>query len=172
MAIVKANYQPRADGKAAKAATRAARYYTFREGPDRADRRWQVSDGRTDLQYDDVKSDIWKDAKTYGYMYRVVLSTKDADIGAAGYQEVLKERFERWYFVEHHNTDFPHAHVVGFRKALFKKAELVAMRAQVLELEQARAQEQAQEEAARVEQEQAAAEVQRGRRRDHGYELD
>lgn len=141
---MKANYVTRGGttAKAAKAASRAARYYTFRDGPDQASRIWHTSDGRT-ASYDAIKGQIRADAKAYGYTYRVVLSTKDADITAEGYRQVLADRFERWYFIEHHNTDFPHAHVIGFRKQLVKKAELQAMREQVAALEQARAQEQA-----------------------------
>ena len=82
-------------------------------------------------------------AKDYPYTYRLVLSTRNADIGAGGYHMVLAGHFERYYFVEHHNTDYPHAHVIGFRTERVKKAELQVLRGTLLELEQVRAQQQA-----------------------------
>ena len=71
-----------------------------------------------------------------------MLSTKAVDLGPAGYHQVLAGHFERYAFIEHHNTEFPHAHVIGFRTQRVKKAELQALRGRVLELEQARAQSQ------------------------------
>ena len=42
MAIVKANYLPQGP-KTPAAAKRAARYYTYREGPDRSARQWYAA---------------------------------------------------------------------------------------------------------------------------------
>ena len=141
MAIVKANYITRGK-RAAKAARQAAKYYTFRDGPDLAQRVWHTSDGRVVL-YDAVQAELAAGAKAYAYTYRVVLSTKAVDLGPSGYHQVLAGQFERYAFVEHHNTEFPHAHVIGFRTQRVKKAELQALRGTLVELEQARAQQQA-----------------------------
>jgi hypothetical protein len=124
-----------------KAALRTAKYYTYRDGPDRGQRTWHTSDGHDQRPYDEIKAAIHADAQTYGYTYRIVLSTKDAELTPAEYRQVLGDRFERYYFIEHHNTDYPHAHVIAFRKQLVKQGELQEMRGNVLELEQARVQE-------------------------------
>ncbi len=141
MAIVKANYITRGK-RAAKATRQAAKYYTFRDGPDLAQRVWHTSDGRVVL-YDAVQAELAASARAYAYTYRVVLSTKAVDLGPAGYHQVLAGQFERYAFIEHHNTEFPHAHVIGFRTQRVKKAELQTLRGTLLELEQARAQRQA-----------------------------
>ena len=138
MAVVKATYSRRGT-RAAKATLKAAKYYTFRSGPDLAQRVWHTSDGRV-LLYDAVQAEIATGTQAYTYTYRVVLSTKAVDLGAAGYHQALADQFERYYFVEHHNTDYPHAHVIGFRMERIKKAELQALRGRVLALEQAREQ--------------------------------
>jgi hypothetical protein len=136
MAIVKANYLPR--GRTARA---AAKYYTFRDGPDRLTRIWHTSDGRAAL-YDEVQAELAAGAAAYAYTYRMVLSTQAVDLGPAGYHQALAGRFEHYYFIEHHNTAYPHAHVIGFRHTRVQKAELQDLRRQVHELEQARAQDQ------------------------------
>ena len=143
MAIVRANYIRRGKtaAKVAKAARQAAKYYTFRDGPDLAQRVWHTSDGRVVL-YDAVQAELAAGAKAYAYTYRVVLSTKAVDLGPAGYHQVLTSHFERYAFIEHHNTEFPHAHVIGFRTQRVKKAELQALRGTLMELEQAQAVEQ------------------------------
>ncbi len=135
MAVVKVNYL--GQGTTAR---RAAQYYTFRDGPDRAQRVWHTSDGRVAL-YDEVQAEIAAGVETAAYTYRVVLSTEAVDLGPAGYHQVLAGRFERYYFIEHHNTDHPHAHVIGFRNERLRKAELQVLRNTVRQLERARAQE-------------------------------
>ena len=142
MAIVKANYITRGK-RAAKAARQAAKYYTFRDGPDLAQRVWHTSDGRV-LLYDVAQAELVAGAQDYPYTYRVVLSTQAVDLGSRGYHQVLAGQFERYYFIEHHNTDFPHAHVIGFRTERMKKVELRSIRGRLLDLEQARTVEQAQ----------------------------
>jgi len=139
MAIVKANYQPRAKGKAVKAMGRACSYYTFREGDDQARRTWHGADGRL-LSYDQVREEIREHAREAGYSYRIVLSTKSkaCDIGLEGYQAVLKEQFGDYYLIRHDNTDFPHAHVIAFSSRTLKRAELVQLRERLLEREHAR----------------------------------
>lgn len=139
MAIVKANYVPRK--RAVKAAGRAANYYTFREGRDQAQRVWYDKDGQT-MPYADVRSAIREQARTWGYTYRVILSTKEADLPPEDYRAVLGAQFADYYFIQHHNTDHPHAHVIGFTKTRMKRPELKAMLARLQEVEQARAQEQ------------------------------
>ena len=124
-----------------KTTRKAAKYYTFRSGPDLAQRMWHTSDGRVAL-YDAVEAEIAAGAQAYAYTYRVVLSTKAVDLGAASYHHALAGQFERYYFVEHHNTAYPHAHVIGFRQRLVRKGELQAIRGKLVELEQARMQQQ------------------------------
>ncbi len=145
MAIVKASYSPRgSNGRtAARQASRAAYYYTYRDGPDRAGRVWYANDGRSG-PYDRFKADIYAQAQTHAYTYRILLSTTAAAVGPADYQAVLGDRFAHYYFVEHHNTAYPHAHVIGYTATKLSKADLNAMRAHVKTLEQARAQERTQ----------------------------
>ncbi len=142
MAIIKANYtrRGRTPSTTAKQISHAAHYYTYRDGPDRDRRVWYAKDGRSG-SYDAFKSEIYAHAKTHRYSYRVVLSTSEADIGPAGYHAVVGDRFTQYYFVEHHNTAYPHAHVIGYRATKLSRTDLNTMRAQVKDLEQARAQE-------------------------------
>ncbi len=142
MAIVKANYTVRGKvaSRTAKQISHAAHYYTYRDGPDRVGRVWYAKDGRSG-PYDAFKSEIYAHAKTHLYSYRVVLSTSAADLGPGGYHAVIGERFSQYYFVEHHNTAYPHAHVIGYTATKLSRSDLNAMRAQVKTLEQARAQE-------------------------------
>ncbi len=142
MAIVKASYSMRGRNarNAARRASRAAYYYTYRDGPDRDGRVWYTSDGRSG-PYDRFKREIYAQAQTHAYTYRLLLSTTAADVGPADYQAVLEDHFDQYYFVEHHNTAYPHAHVIGYTATKLSKADLNAMRAQVKTLEQARAQE-------------------------------
>ncbi len=145
MAIVKANYTVRGKvaSRTAKQISHAAHYYTYRDGPDRDERVWYAKDGRSG-PYDAFKSEIYAHAKTHLYSYRVVLSTSVADLGPAGYHAVIGERFSQYYFVEHHNTAYPHAHVIGYRATKLSRTDLNMMRGQVKDLEQARAQERMQ----------------------------
>ena len=122
---------------------RAANYYTHREGEDKGDRTWRTADGQA-VEYLEARERIREGARTHGYSYRMVLSTKEADIGAEGYREVLGDRFKHYLFIEHHNTDFPHAHVIAWTSKVLSRAELGAMREQLLSLEQAKAREQGQ----------------------------
>ncbi len=46
--------------------------------------------------------------------------------------------------MEHHNTAYPHAHVIGYRATKLSRTDLNMMRAQVKDLEQARAHERMQ----------------------------
>jgi hypothetical protein len=142
MAIVKANYSTRGRNarKAAQTASRAAHYYTYRDGPDRDGRVWYASDGRSG-PYDGFRAEIYAQAKAHAYTYRILLSTQAHDLGPVGYQAVLGERFAQYYFVEHHNTAYPHAHVIGYTNTKLSKSDLHVMRAQVKTLEQIHAQE-------------------------------
>ncbi len=145
MAIIKANYtrQGRTPTTTAKKISHAAHYYTYRDGPDREGRVWYAKDGRRG-PYDAFKAEIYAHAKVHPYTYRVMLSSNVADLGPAGYHAVIGERFSQYYFVEHHNTAYPHAHVIGYRPTKLSRTDLNTMRAQVKALEQARAQERTQ----------------------------
>lgn len=87
-----------------------------------------------------MRREIYALGRAHPYTYRIVLSTKAGDIGPDGYRAALGARFERYFFVEHHNTDYPHAHVIGYTAQRLSRDELRTMRARVLELEQQRAQ--------------------------------
>ena len=115
MAIVQASYIRRGNDPrtAAKKAHRSARYYTERAGPDIAERRWYAADGRSGT-FAEFQQEIYAHARAHPYTCRLVLSTREADIGPAGYKEVLGNRFAQYFFVEHHNTEYPHAHVLGY----------------------------------------------------------
>lgn len=91
-----------------------------------------------------MRREIYALGRAHPYTYRIVLSIKAGDIGPAGYRAALGGRFERYFFVEHHNTDYPHAHVIGYTARRLSRDELRTMRARVLELEQQRAQGQEQ----------------------------
>ena len=106
-----------------KAITRAAKYYTFRDGPDRAERQWHTSDGRT-TSYEAIADELRAHARSHAYSYRVVVSTKEAALGPQDYHQALRDRFATYYFIQHGNTDFPHAHVIGFRDQRLSRAEL------------------------------------------------
>ena len=140
MAVVKMNYLTRGT-KALQTLRQAARYYTFRNGPDQAARLWHTSDGRV-TGYSTVQAEITAAMQASAYTYRIVISAKDADLTAAGYHVVLAGQFDRYYLIEHHNTAMPHAHVIGFRKELVSKAEVQAIRVRAQRVERARAQEQ------------------------------
>jgi hypothetical protein len=169
MAIIKANYVTRAKG-AVKRMGRAANYYTHREGQDRAARQWYGKEGGA-LGYDQVREEIREHARTYGYSYRVVLSTaaRDLDVGVEGYRQVLGERFDHYYLIQHHNTDYPHCHVIGFTKSLLKRDELTQMRERLVEREQERGAERAQE---RDQAQETGLEQERGRQASREQELE
>lgn len=141
MAITNGNYVCRKQG-AKKAMLRAAKYYTFRDGPDLRSRQW-YSKGDRSLSYDELRAEVEEHAQTYGYSYRLVLSTKAARVAIDDYRATLGERFEEYYLIEHDNTDHPHAHVIGFTKKMIKRQEFSAMRERLAERERAAELEQA-----------------------------
>jgi hypothetical protein len=134
MAIIRANYLAQGP-KTATAAKRAVRYYTYREGPDLSARHWYDADGQA-VSYEAVQAAVAEHAASYAYTYRLVVSTKDADLGVDGYRQVLARHFDRYYLITHHNTPYPHAHVLGFREQRAQKNELTALRTRALKLEQ------------------------------------
>ena len=93
----------------------------------------------------------------------MVLSTKDRDLGPDGYRQALAQQFERYFLIEHHNTPYPHAHVIGFRHQLAHKGELTALRERVVALEQTAEQQR---------QPQAAMDAAPERRRQAGQDYD
>jgi hypothetical protein len=127
VAIIRANYLAQGP-KAATAAKRAVRYYTYRDGPDRSARQWYDADGQA-MPYESVQAAVAEHAASYAYTYRMVVSTKDADLGVEGYRQVLARQFDHFFLITHHNTPYPHAHVIGFRTARASRDELHALRA-------------------------------------------
>lgn len=139
MAILKNNHVPRSKG-AVKAAGKSAKYYTFREGDDRAGRIWRAKDGRN-LDYAEARDIIREHAKTHGYTYRLMISTKDTPLTMDDYRDVMNTLGETWIdycFIEHRNTEHPHAHVLAWRKTAMSGKEATAMRGQLAEREQQR----------------------------------
>lgn len=132
MAITSGNYVCRKKG-AKGAMLRAAKYYTFRDGPDLRSRQWYSRDAA--LSYDELRQEVAEHAQTYGYSYRLVLSTKEARVSIDDYRATLGERFDHYYLIEHDNTDHPHAHVIGFTKKMLKGQEFSAMRERLAERE-------------------------------------
>ncbi|MBA3946595.1 MAG: hypothetical protein H0X37_18775 [Herpetosiphonaceae bacterium] len=151
MAIVKASYQTRSKGT--KGVMDSYRYYSYREGPDLAQRQWYDRDGRA-LDFDEAKEEIRERAEHYGYTYRVILSTEQARLAPDDYRAVLGQQFPEYYLIEHANTEHPHAHVMAFNKKTVPRDELEAMRERLGEREQVREQERAKEQVRRQEQEQ------------------
>jgi len=141
MAIVKASYQTRSKGT--KGVMDSYRYYSYREGPDLAQRQWYDRDGRA-LDFAQAKEEIRERAQHYGYTYRVILSTEQARLAPDAYRAVLADQFPEYYLIEHANTEHPHAHVVAFGKKTVPRDALEAMRQRLSEREQERAQEQGQ----------------------------
>lgn len=141
MAIANGNYVCRKKG-AKGAMLKAAKYYTFREGPDLRSRQWYSKDDRA-LSYDELRQEVAEHAQTFGYSYRIVLSTKEARVSIDDYRATLGERFDHFYLIEHDNTDHPHAHVIAFTKKLLKGQEFGAMRERLAERERAAELEQA-----------------------------
>lgn len=140
MAIANGNYVCRAKG-AKGAMLKAAKYYTYREGPDLRSRQWYSQDGA--LSYDELTECVKEHAQAYGYSYRIVLSTKEARVSIDDYRDTLGDRFGEYYLIEHDNTDHPHAHVIAFTKKMLKGQEFTAMRERLAERERAAELEQA-----------------------------
>src|SRR5687768_10815260 len=91
------------------------------------------------MSYAAVHAAVAEHAACSAYTYRLVVSTKDADVGVDGYRQALTRQFDRFYLIPHHHTAYPHAHVIGFRTQRASKDELTALRTRVLTLEQAAA---------------------------------
>ncbi|MBA3948216.1 MAG: hypothetical protein H0X37_27150 [Herpetosiphonaceae bacterium] len=108
------------------AVRQAAKYYTYRTGSDleAGGRTWATGDGRTGLSLDDVRHELREHATTSRQAYIFVLSTKQAALGVDDYRATLDGHYDHYYLIEHHNTDHPHCHGIGFRDKQFKKAEL------------------------------------------------
>ena len=88
MAILRLEWTPRAKG-AVKSAGKSAKYYTFREGDDQAARIWYARDGRT-LEYAEARERIRTNARTHGYTYHVMVSTKDSPLQIIDYRQVMR----------------------------------------------------------------------------------
>ena len=107
----------------------AAKYYTYRTGADleAGGRTWATGDGRTGLRLEDVRHELRAHATASRQVYIFVLSTRDAALGVDDYRATLDGHYDHYYLIEHHNTDHPHCHGIGFRDTQFKKAELRTM---------------------------------------------
>ena len=112
-------------------AGRAVAYYTWREGEDQPreqPRRWYSADGRV-LDYATARREIVAQAREAPYTYRVVLSSGGAPLTPTGYGAVLDEQFRgRWYVVEHHWGEHPHAHAIAFADRRLYRADLTELR--------------------------------------------
>ncbi|MBA3947245.1 MAG: hypothetical protein H0X37_22135 [Herpetosiphonaceae bacterium] len=115
----------------------AATYYTYRTGPDHdaGGRSWATGDGRMGLSLDDVRSELREHASASRQVYIFVLSTKAVALAVDDYRATLDGHYDHYYLIEHHNTDHPHCHGIGFREKQFKKAELRTMYDQLGERE-------------------------------------
>ncbi len=130
MAIVKANYRPRAR---VAGIGRSVAYYTWREhaGVPAA---WYSSDGR-ELSYETARREVTEQAHEASYTYRIVLSTRDTPLEAEDYAQILDAQFNRWYLATHHAGEHPHAHAIAFSDHRLDVGHLTAMREQLRELE-------------------------------------
>lgn len=131
MAILKANYLPQAR---TGGIGRSVAYYTWREGTDQQPRTWHDQDGH-ELGYDAAKEVIAEHASDASYTYRIVLSTRDAQLDPEHYAAVLNEHFDDFYLTTHHAGDHPHAHAIAFSDHRVGVDELGAMREHLHELE-------------------------------------
>lgn len=122
--IANLRYTARGKGAAAKM-PRAVRYYTYRDGLDSGERVWRTSDGR-ELVPAEARAFAQEQAGTHGFTYQIVLSNEGGlDIGEEGYRRFLDgEGFKGYMFIEHHNTDNAHAHVIAWRSQVISKKEI------------------------------------------------
>lgn len=133
MAIVKANYKPRARvGRIGRSVT----YYTRRQDPDRPNA-WRAADGQV-LDYDQVWHQVTDRAHEASYTYRIMLSTRDVELDVDDYARVLDGQFAEWYLTTHHQGDHPHAHAIAFSDHRLGVLDLCEMRHELAELELAR----------------------------------
>jgi len=167
MAIIKSSYQTRSKG--IKRVMESFRYYSYRQGPDLAERQWYSQDGRA-LDFEGAREEIRDRAQHYGYTYRITLSTKEVALAPDDYRAVLGDQFQDYYFVPHRNTEHPHVHVVAFGKKVVHRDGLAAMRERLSEREQAHEQVHSQEIEQQPDQEYHAQE--QGQRHDREYELE
>jgi hypothetical protein len=157
MAILKINYVQRhgktkgtgkawSGGKLAstRAGMRAANYYRFRDGDERdqQQRSWRDKDGN-EISHADVLKAIEENAVQHDYLYRCIVSTKDAALTPDDYRTVLDGHFTAYYVIEHHNTDHPHAHVIGLRDRVIKDDERKEIYNTIKDREREREQERA-----------------------------
>jgi len=144
--LSKLRFHRKADWKSGKAKgkhlTSGMKYYTWRgRGKDQG-RAWGTGDGRT-LTYWQARDEILDAKNQAGYTYTFVCGTKAEALDVDEYRDVLRERFDRVYFVCHYDQGegedrHPHAHVIGFRERYMGTDELNATRERIAELEAAR----------------------------------
>jgi len=142
VAIVKANYlRGGAPGTAARVRG-AAGYYTWRpaDGLERgAGRTWYAAaehDGAVrELDPRAARAEIVSGAEGAAYTYRLVLSTREAELAPADYAAVLDRHFDTWYFTLHHEEEHPHAHAIAFADARLDVDDLRDLREQLAERE-------------------------------------
>lgn len=130
MAIVKANYKPRARvGRIGRSVT----YYTWREDPGRP-ASWRAANGRT-LEYETVWREVTDQAHESPYTYRILLSTRDVELADDDYARILDRHFADWYFTTHFAGEHPHAHAIAFSDHRLNVSELREMREELAERE-------------------------------------
>jgi hypothetical protein len=120
-AVQKANYVKRGAGARTKLLD-SARYYTYRAGLEREQRTWRDQDGQV-VSYADVRAGISAAAEQYTYSYRMVLSP-GGPASPELYQHHLAGMFDRYYLINHENTEHAHVHVIGFRNTTLRRGQL------------------------------------------------
>lgn len=139
----KLRFHKRADWKSGKAKgkhlTSGMKYYTWRGRDKDQGRAWETGDGRT-LTYWQARDEILDAKNRAGYTYTFVCGTKTEQLDADEYREVLRGRFDRVYFVRHHDQGqgddrHPHAHVIATRGSYMREPELNEMRGRIAQIE-------------------------------------
>jgi hypothetical protein len=120
-AVQKANYVKQGAGARMKMLD-SARYYTYRAGLERDERTWRDQDGQV-VSYEQVRAGISEAAEQYTYSYRMVLSP-GGPASPELYREHLAGMFDRYYVINHDNTEHAHVHVIGFRDTTLRREQL------------------------------------------------
>ncbi len=139
----KIRYHKKADWKAgkvkAKNLTSGMKYYTWRGREKQDGREWETGDGRQ-LTYWEARDEVLEASRESKYTYSFVCGTREDELSAEQYRQVLGEHFDRVYFVRHHDQGqgddrHPHAHVIATRGSYMREPELNEMRGRIAQIE-------------------------------------